>query len=160
MVNETSIVVRYKYTDIRGSTRKVYEDLDFFSFGIYTKRDFLAFRIIYAYIATQYTNVMIATYIAFDISICLFIIDFFIWGYILNYRMIATTLMLFWYYVYINYIFVYTIDGERSYKIWECGQVAYTARRVVDGTPSGRVHYSHDRLRLIKGFLRTLLTTN
>ena len=117
MVNETSIVVRYKYTDIRGSTRKVYEDLDFFSFGIYTKRDFLAFRIIYAYIATQYTNVMIATYIAFDISICLFIIDFFILGYILTYCITTTTLMLFVYYVYINYIFVYTIDGERSYKI-------------------------------------------
>jgi len=58
--------------------QKIYEDLDFFSFGVFAKRDFLAFRTIYAYIATQYTNVMIATYIAFDISICLFIIEFFI----------------------------------------------------------------------------------
>ena len=58
--------------------QKIYEDLDFFSFGVFAKRDFLDFRTIYAYIATQYTNVMIATYIAFDISICLFIIDFFI----------------------------------------------------------------------------------
>ena len=120
-VNETFIVVRYKYADthppIRGSMQKIYEDLDFFSFGVFAKRDFLAFRIIYAYIATQYTNVMIATYIAFDISICLFIIDFFILGYILNYHITTTTLMLFMYYVYIKYIFVYTIDGERSYKI-------------------------------------------
>ena len=126
--------------------QKIYEDLDFFSFGVFAKRDFLAFRIIYAYIATQYTNVMIATYIAFDISICLFIIDFFIWGYILIYRMTTITLMLFVYYVYINYIFVYTIDGERSYKIYECGHFAYIARRVVDGTPSGRVYYAHDPL--------------
>ena len=78
MVNETSIVVRYKYTDIQGSTRKVYEDLDFFSYGVFTKRDFLAFRIIYAYNATQYTILIIAMYNNFDISICLFIIDFFI----------------------------------------------------------------------------------
>ena len=99
MVNETSIVVRYKYMNthllIRGSMQKIYEDLDFFSFGVFAKRDFLAFRIVYAYIATQYTNVMIATYIAFDISICLFIIDFFILGYILNYHITTTTLMLF-----------------------------------------------------------------
>ena len=118
--------------------QKIYEDLDFFSCGVLSKRDILDFRTIYAYIATQYTIVMIATYIAFDISICLFIIDFFILGYILNYRMIATTLMLFWYYVYINHIFVYTIDGERSYKICECGHFAYIARRVVDGPPAGR----------------------
>ena len=58
--------------------QKIYEDLDFFSFGVFAKRVFLDFRIIYAYIATQYTIVIIATYIAFDISICLFIIDFFI----------------------------------------------------------------------------------
>ena len=143
MVNETFIVVRYKYVDthppIRGSMQKIYEDLDFFSFGVFAKRDFLAFRIIYAYIATQYTIVIIATYIAFDISICLFIIDFFILGYILNYYMTTITLMLCVYYFYINHIFVYTIDGERSYKICECGHFAYIARRVVDGTPSGRV---------------------
>ena len=78
MVNETSIVVRYKYTDIRGSTRKVYEDLDFFSFEVLSTRDFLDFRIIYAYNATQYTILIIATYNNFDISICLFIINFFI----------------------------------------------------------------------------------
>ena len=78
MVNETSIVVRYKYTDIRGATRKIYEDLDFFSFGVFAKRDFLAFRIIYAYNATQYTILIIAMYNNFDISTCLFLIDFFI----------------------------------------------------------------------------------
>ena len=143
MVNETFIVVRYKYTNthllIRGSMQKIWEDLDFFSFGVFTKRAFLAFRIIYAYNAKQYTMVINATYITFDISTCRFIIDFFIWGYILTYYMTTTTLMLFVYYVYINHIFVYTIDGERSYKIWECGQIAYIARRGVDGPPAGRV---------------------
>ena len=75
-------MVRYKYADthppIRGSMQKIYEDLDFFSFGVFAKRDFLAFRTIYAYNATQYTILIIATYNNFDISICLFIIDFFI----------------------------------------------------------------------------------
>ena len=132
--------------------QRIYEDLEFFSFGIYAKWDFLDFRTIYAYNATQYTILIIAMYNNFDISTCLFIIDFFIWGYILNYRMIATTLMLFIYYVYINYIFVYTIDGERSYKIWECGHFAYIARRVVDGPPAGRVQSHTPHLRLIKGF--------
>ena len=145
MVNETLIVVRYKYEythlPIRGSMQKIYEDLDFFSFGVFAKRDFLAIRTIYAYNATQYTMLIIATYNNFDISTCRFIIVSLKKGYwyISNYRMIATTLMLFIYYVYINYIFVYTIDGERSYKIYECGHFAYIARRVVDGTPSGRV---------------------
>ena len=78
MVNETSIGVRYKYADIRGSTRMGYEDLDFFSFEVLSKRDFLDFRIIYAYNATQYTILIIATYNNLDISICLFIINFFI----------------------------------------------------------------------------------
>ena len=145
-------MVRYKYADIWGSTRKIYEDLDFFSFGVLSKRDFLVFRIIYAYNATQYTILIIAMYNNFDISICLFIIDFFIWGYILIYYITTTTLMLFQYYVYINYIFVYTIDGERSYKIWECGHFAYIARRVVDGPPAGRGVSHTAYLRLIKGF--------
>ena len=76
MVNETFIVVRYKYTDIRGSTRKIYEDLDFFSFGVLSKRDFLAFLAIYAQIAMIYVIDIIATYNALETSICLFIIDF------------------------------------------------------------------------------------
>ena len=58
--------------------QKIYEDLDFFSFGVFAKRDFLAFKIIYAYNATQYTMLIIATYNNFDISTCLFIINFFI----------------------------------------------------------------------------------
>ena len=73
-------MVRYKYADthppIRGSMQKIYEDLDFFSFGVFAKRDFLVFRTIYAYNATQYTILIIAMYNNFDISICLFIIDF------------------------------------------------------------------------------------
>ena len=119
--------------------QKIYEDLDFFSFGVLSKRDFLAFLAIYAQSAMIYVIDIMTTYNALETSICLFIIDFFIWGYILIYYMTTTTLMLFVYYVYINYIFVYTIDGERSYKIYECGQFAYIARRVVDGPPSGRV---------------------
>ena len=58
--------------------QKIYEDLDFFSFGIFAKWDFLDFRTIYAYNATQYTMLIIATYNNFDISTCLFIINFFI----------------------------------------------------------------------------------
>jgi len=42
--------------------------------------------------------------------------------------------------VCVTHIFVYTIDGEGSYKIYECGQFAYIARRSADGPPSGRVH--------------------
>ena len=82
MVNETLIMVRYKYgythLPIRGSIEKIYEDLDFFSFGVFAKRIFLDFLAIYAYNAKQYTMVINATYITFDISTCLFIIDFFI----------------------------------------------------------------------------------
>ena len=58
--------------------QRIYENLKFFSFGIYAKGNFLDFRTIYAYNATQYTIHIIATYNNFDISICLFIIDFFI----------------------------------------------------------------------------------
>jgi len=149
MVNETLIMVCYKYgythLPIRGSMQKIYEDLDFFSFGILSKRVFLGFLAIYAQSAMMYVIDIIATYNALDISICLFIIDFFIWGYILIYYMTTITLMLFWYYVYVKHIFVYTIDGERVCKIYECVQLCKCARRSADGPPSGRVQCAHDR---------------
>ena len=58
--------------------QKIYEDLDFFSFGVLSKRDFLDFWAIYAQSAMMYVIDIMATYNALDISICLFIIDFFI----------------------------------------------------------------------------------
>ena len=58
--------------------QKIYEDLDFFSFGVLSKRDFLDFLAIYAQSAMMYVIDIMATYNALDISICLFIIEFFI----------------------------------------------------------------------------------
>ncbi len=76
MVNETFIVVRYKYEythlPIRGSMQKIYEDLDFFSFGVLSKRDILDFLAIYAQIAMIYVIDIMTTYNALDISISLF----------------------------------------------------------------------------------------
>jgi len=60
--------------------------------------------------------------------------------------MTTSTLMLYGYDVCMTHIFVYTIDGERSYKIYECGQLAYIARRSADGTPSGRVQSANDTI--------------
>ena len=56
--------------------QKIWEDLDFFSFGILSKRDFLDFLAIYAQIAMIYVIDIMATYNALETSICLFIIDF------------------------------------------------------------------------------------
>ena len=78
MVNETLIMVCYKYGYTLGSIEKIYEDLDFFSFGVFAKRVFLDFLAIYAQIAMMYVIDIIATYNALETSICLFIIDFFI----------------------------------------------------------------------------------
>jgi hypothetical protein len=82
MVNETLIMVCYKYgythLPIRGSIEKIYEDLDFFSFGVFAKRAFLDFLAIYAQIAIMYVIDIMTTDIAFEPSICLFISDFFI----------------------------------------------------------------------------------
>ena len=82
MVNETFIMVRYKYgythLPIRGSIEKIYEDLDFFSFGVFAKRVFLDFLAIYAQSAMMYVIDIMTTYNALETSICLFIIDFFI----------------------------------------------------------------------------------
>ena len=57
--------------------REIYEDLDFFSFEVGSKRDILDFWAIYAKIAMMYVTDITTMYNTLEISICLFMSIFY-----------------------------------------------------------------------------------